>query len=580
MPKFSDLPESLAPDSNDYVCAVVDTVSSRVPFSAILSAFGIVQGTRQVIAGTGLTGGGALSGDITLNVVANADGSIIANANDVQVGVLATDAQHGVRGGGTQHAAVVAGGASGFMTGADKTKLDAFSSATAYLRADGTVAQTANNSIAKVDFTSAGGALTGSHMFVKIDTTGGDCALTLPATADFTGNRVFILQKISADANVITLLAPTALIEINGDAGFNVTPYEVPGSSISGVNTWMVTRLDDGNWTVSPGSAESVITESGGANLAVGSIPDGSFFRRVGTDVVGTVMVPSDAAADDLFYWNGTAMVRVVTAGVSDGDVLTFNTGAEPTWEAPTGGGGGLPSVQYIRGFATSKGYQHPDDVFSGQTRGTLAAFCMIEENAFSSAGRQIVGTLNNGGGAATAGIGIIVSGNIVTARYFDNGSVSRSATGFQPPIASKWVLICLRYDANGADLGLSLWFNGDQVGELFQSGAGGTPAAGADLFVGGRDGGAADAATVERVQGAGWVNRAVTAGQMAEWYRACVAAGQLVDIPSGGGLSGGWRVSGGVEPGATWTAFAGATVLTRVGTALTYGEDDYVIYK
>lgn len=62
---------------------------------------------------------------LELDVVANADGSITVNANDIQVGVLATDAQHGTRGGGTLHAdATIA--VSGFMSGADKTKLDAF----------------------------------------------------------------------------------------------------------------------------------------------------------------------------------------------------------------------------------------------------------------------------------------------------------------------------------------------------------------------------------------------------------------------------------------------------------------------
>lgn len=70
-------------------------------------------------AGTGLTSTGT-----TVNFVANADGSLIANANDAQVGVLATDGQHGNRGGGGLHADVVAGGASGFMSGADKTKLN------------------------------------------------------------------------------------------------------------------------------------------------------------------------------------------------------------------------------------------------------------------------------------------------------------------------------------------------------------------------------------------------------------------------------------------------------------------------
>ena len=80
--------------------------------------------TRNLTAGAGLTGGGTLAADRTFNVIANADGSIVVNADDVQVGVLATDAQHGTRGGGTQHALVVPAGAAGFMSGADKSKLD------------------------------------------------------------------------------------------------------------------------------------------------------------------------------------------------------------------------------------------------------------------------------------------------------------------------------------------------------------------------------------------------------------------------------------------------------------------------
>jgi hypothetical protein len=83
---------------------------------------GYVPSTRLVTAGAGLTGGGSLAANITINVGANADGSITVNANDIQVGVLATDAQHGVRGGGTQHAVVTALLA-GFMSSADFTKL-------------------------------------------------------------------------------------------------------------------------------------------------------------------------------------------------------------------------------------------------------------------------------------------------------------------------------------------------------------------------------------------------------------------------------------------------------------------------
>lgn len=80
--------------------------------------------TTTLTAGAGLTGGGDLSANRTFDVVAHADGSIVVNANDVQVGVLATDAQHGLRGGGTQHAVAVASGLAGFLSGADKQKID------------------------------------------------------------------------------------------------------------------------------------------------------------------------------------------------------------------------------------------------------------------------------------------------------------------------------------------------------------------------------------------------------------------------------------------------------------------------
>ena len=79
---------------------VLDT--TNLPFTQIF-------GPGSVIGGAGLTQSGN-----TLNVVANADGSIVVNANDIQVGVLATDAQHGARGGGTQHA-IATGSVNGFM---------------------------------------------------------------------------------------------------------------------------------------------------------------------------------------------------------------------------------------------------------------------------------------------------------------------------------------------------------------------------------------------------------------------------------------------------------------------------------
>lgn len=87
----------------------------------------VIPESRQLTAGAGLTGGGDLSANRVFDVVANADGSMVVNPDDIQVGVLATDAQHGVRGGGAQHALAVPSGDAGFMSGADKDKLDSIS---------------------------------------------------------------------------------------------------------------------------------------------------------------------------------------------------------------------------------------------------------------------------------------------------------------------------------------------------------------------------------------------------------------------------------------------------------------------
>ena len=92
--------------------------------SVNLPAFGSSGGVAFNV-GQGLE----LDGNSDLNAVLHSDGSLAfdfaenAPRGSVQVGVLATDAQHGTRGGGTQHAeATVA--VAGFMSAADKSKLD------------------------------------------------------------------------------------------------------------------------------------------------------------------------------------------------------------------------------------------------------------------------------------------------------------------------------------------------------------------------------------------------------------------------------------------------------------------------
>lgn len=70
-----------------------------------LGGYGITDAAASSVtltAGAGMTGGGNLTSPRTFNVVANADGSIVVNADDIQVGVI-TSSQHGNQPGGALH---------------------------------------------------------------------------------------------------------------------------------------------------------------------------------------------------------------------------------------------------------------------------------------------------------------------------------------------------------------------------------------------------------------------------------------------------------------------------------------------
>jgi hypothetical protein len=99
----------------------VQTANAPITVDTTALVFAQFNASVSYLGGAGLV----LTGN-TFDVVAHADGSIVVNANDIQVGVLATDAQHGNRGGGALHADATTSVA-GFMSAADKTKIDAVS---------------------------------------------------------------------------------------------------------------------------------------------------------------------------------------------------------------------------------------------------------------------------------------------------------------------------------------------------------------------------------------------------------------------------------------------------------------------
>lgn len=185
-----------------------------------------VPSTRNMIAGTGMTGGGTLAADRTFNVVANADGSIVANANDIQVGILATDAQHGARGGGTQHS-VATTAVAGFQSAADK------------VRSDNTLGAMVAKAFADTPYALAAGV-----SGVEVTTTAGDVNITLPALAGVQGRKVVIVDAATDFAAHKCTLTPNGAEKINGvAAALDLTVDDTRILLVAGPTSWWVIGL-------------------------------------------------------------------------------------------------------------------------------------------------------------------------------------------------------------------------------------------------------------------------------------------------------------------------------------------------
>jgi hypothetical protein len=382
-----------------------------------------------------------------------------------------------------------------------------------------------NFSVTQQLFT-ASGSMASTTCIASVDTTLGNVDLALPT---FTGARTFVVHKSSSDTNIIRLTG----FSVNGSA----SPYTLVGSDGS-LASWMVWRTSGGTWYASPGAADNAIEE------------------------------PASSAQGDILYHNGTVYTRLALG--TTGHVLTAGATA-PEWAAAAGGGG-LPEITYLRNWDAARYYGLGANPLSAQANYGLACFVYAESS--EAVTRMVFG---NDGGFGD-GASIILNGEAITGRVTDSGANLRQLAVFSPPMVNRWMTVFLRVITVGADLRAQLYLNGSMFAETFNAGVTGTQSSGGNIILGCR-GGTDQAAQYERIQGAGYVLRNVTAAQIAEWSRACVTAGQMADIPTGGSFDAAWRV-GASEPGATWTPFVGAGNLTRTGTALTHGTDSTVIYR
>lgn len=179
------------------------TTANPITIGVSNLVFSQFSGGTLYLAGNGLV----LTGN-TFDVVANADGSILANANDVQVGVLATDAQHGTRGGGTQHAAATTG-VNGFMSSTDKTKLDDTSRTTVQWGND-SISATTTTRYMTPGYGNATARTTEISFKVPRAGTMRNLYVHVNNTAGNGNNVVYTVRKNGADTALVVTLASTS----------------------------------------------------------------------------------------------------------------------------------------------------------------------------------------------------------------------------------------------------------------------------------------------------------------------------------------------------------------------------------
>lgn len=258
--------------------------------------------TRTLTAGDGLTGGGDLSVDRTFNVVAG-DGTIIANANDIVVGTVPftqisgtlSDTQHGSRAGGSLHALAVPLGAAGFLSGADKDKLDNIA---------------AGASATWTGLTDTPGSITAGNVYRG--NAGGTAFEAIPGlvTPSASGNALLGLTSTTQGFQVMSMTTAqrTAIATVAGDAGLIVFD-----SDLGHIHQWTGSA-----WTI-PGAGLTTLQGAynnapSSAQIVLNGTPDPIMIQA---SVAGLVFEARDVTANPILSVNANPDTITARAGVT-----------------------------------------------------------------------------------------------------------------------------------------------------------------------------------------------------------------------------------------------------------------------
>lgn len=227
--------------------------------------------------------------------------SFYQNAGNLNAGTLLSarfnDTSHGSRGGGTTHSNVVAAGASGFMTGTDKTKLNAIES---NAKADQTGAEIKTAYQAEVN------AFTDT-LFTKLN------AIESGATIDQTANDILTLLK-TVDTNTSGLNSNT--LQGNTAAAFATaahahTTFDRLSSILSGASVFSNLVITDG--IVTAVATRSLTPANIGAQVA------GTYNTIIGTDsdinTSGSTIIDNIYVTDGVITSMGTRVLTLANLG-------------------------------------------------------------------------------------------------------------------------------------------------------------------------------------------------------------------------------------------------------------------------
>ena len=270
---ISDVPESAGPKSVEVPGDIADGTAGELmtwdaagvaALVATGSATDVLTSNGAGAAPTFQAGGGAPVSSVFGRV-----GAVVAVSGDydfTEVSGTISDAQHGTRAGGTLHADVVAGGADGFMTGTDKTKLDGISAGaevnavdSVFGRTGAVVAAASDYDASQVDNDSN---ILGATVDVALNNLD-NAALQMIRTTAFTlptvfGDITLDLIDIETDSAIIDGEAGTpdrVTLEVAGVYEINYH-FEVGPSSDTGSGARIEARVRVNDTTVLPGSAQ------------------------------------------------------------------------------------------------------------------------------------------------------------------------------------------------------------------------------------------------------------------------------------------------------------------------------------